>query len=124
MEHGRGCNLSWYSLHQMGYLIRAVIGQSLYVFCDGLGLEYSPFSQEDVLSQFCSRPGDVDEGVVGHEIPVALVREAEVQVPCRVHLADRSASFELDQERLGPVLVIGQEVSAHPVVVQLYAMKP
>ena len=56
---------------------------------------------------------------MGHEIPVALVREAEVQVLARVPLADRQASFELDRERLGPVLVIGQEVSAHPVVVQL-----
>ena len=40
-----------------------------------------------------------------------------------VPLADRQASFELDRERLGPVLVIGQEVSAHPVVVQLYAIE-
>ena len=46
---------------------------------------------------------------MGHEIPVVPVPEAEVQVLARVLLADRQASFELDPERLNPVLVVGQE---------------
>lgn len=60
---------------------------------------------------------------MGREMPDPLVAEGEIEVLARVFLADRQASFELHPERLRPVLVVGQEISAHPVVVQLHAIE-
>lgn len=60
---------------------------------------------------------------MGHEIPVVPMPEAEVEVLARVLLADRQSSLELDPESLNPVLVVGQKVGSHPVIVQLYAIE-
>ena len=64
----------------------------------------------------------LNDGVVGHEIPLAIERKCHVEIFPLVALVHEQPAFQLHLERFFAVFVVGQKIRPMPVVGKLVGM--